>query len=293
MATLIRELHVFDKEKLVFKDSIVPTKGIDLEKILYVTVSSAFQQKEWRIDSLEISRYRFTYTNAHGYAFVMTSDRAATKEKIEEAFMKVITEFVKICMDSKCNDEDTKEDFKDAFRRIAGRLPIKFCLAGHGGTGKTTLLELAILPTKGPPQKYVPTFFGDKAMLKSDFDPYVLSLFDLGGQDRFVQEWSKIIRASSGVIVVSDSTPANISWLRRVALPVLKANLPYSRAIALANKQDLPGALSPEEVERRLGIPAYPMIANRKENRDKWLKLLKDLLFENLRFIVIGDVPDE
>jgi signal recognition particle receptor subunit beta len=115
-------------------------------------------------------------------------------------------------------------------------------------------------------------------------------MFDLGGQDRFVQEWGKIIRAGSMVVIVSDSTPDNIAWTKRVAYPVLKTELPYARAIAIANKQDLKGALSPQEVSKRLDVPAYGMQANQRDFRDRWLKLLKSLAFETIDFKVVTDI---
>ena len=121
-------------------------------------------------------------------------------------------------------------------------------------------------------------------------DPYIFSMFDLGGQDRFVQEWSKIIRSGSLVVIVTDSTQENLEWTKRVAYPVLKNELPYARAIAIANKQDLPDALTPEEVAEGLGVPSYGMEANKADFRNRWLKLLKDLAFEEIDSVVVGEI---
>ena len=258
--------------------------------------SSAKKLQEWKIDSMEIERYRYVYLNSHDTQFIMTMDRQASPQKVSEAMMSLVSKFMTAFEKILETDEWKTTDFSPfslGFRAVVSRIPVKVILAGHGGTGKTTLLELATLPSKGPPQEYIPTFFGDKALLKADFDPYIFSMFDLGGQDRFVQEWSKIIRSGVMVVIVTDSTPENIEWTKRVAYPVLKAELPYARAIVIANKQDLPGALSPEEVGKQLGVPGYGMQANQIDFRNRWLKLLKDFAFEEIESTVIGEIVEQ
>jgi signal recognition particle receptor subunit beta len=83
-----------------------------------------------------------------------------------------------------------------------------------------------------------------------------------------------------------------MEWTKRVAYPVLKTELPYARAIAVANKQDLEGALSPEEVSQKLGVPAYGMQANRRDFREQWLDLIRGLAFEEIDFVIVGEITD-
>lgn len=292
---MIREIHIFKEDQTVFQDVIVPNKDLDTDAVMMLVSSSAKKLQEWKIDSMEIERFRYVYMNSHDTQFIITMDRQASLLKVNEAMIDMVSKFM-TAFESVLESDDWKSTdfspFGAGFRNIVSKIPVKVCLGGHGGTGKTTLLELATMPSRGPPQEYVPTFFGDKALLKADFDPYVFSMFDLGGQDRFVQEWGKIIRAGSMVVIVTDSTKENLAWTLRVAYPVLKAELPYARAIAIANKQDLAGALSPEEVGKRLGVPAYGMQANRSDFRERWLKLLRGLAFEEIDFTIVGEISE-
>ncbi len=295
---MIREIHIFKEGQILYNDVIVDNKDLDTSSVIMLVATSAKKLQEWKIDSMEIERFRYVYMNSHDTQFIVTMDRQSSIQKVNEAMMSLVSKFMTVFESSLENNEWKSTDFSPfgvGFRKIVGKIPVKLILAGHGGTGKTTLLELATLPSRGPPQEYVPTFFGDKALLKADFDPYIFSIFDLGGQDRFVQEWGKIIRSGNLVVIVTDSTEDNMAWTKRVAYPVLKTELPYARAIAIANKQDLKGALSPEEVGERLGVPAYGMQANQRDFRDRWLQLLRALAFEEIDFTLVGEImePEE
>ncbi|MFQ5832613.1 MAG: ADP-ribosylation factor-like protein [Candidatus Thorarchaeota archaeon] len=293
---MIREIHVFKDEQVLFKDIILPNKDLESDRVMMLVSSSAKKLQEWKIDAMEIERYRYVYMNSHDTQFILTMDRQSSLHKVEEALMRMVSRFMTVYEGDLKTGNWKSSDFSPfgaGFRSVVSRIPVKVSLAGHGGAGKTTLLELATLPSQDPPQEYVPTFFADKALLKADFDPYLLSIFDLGGQDRFVQEWSKIVRAGSVVVIVADSTEENAEWTKRVAYPVLKRELPFARTIAVANKQDLEGALSPEEVSQRLDVPAYGMQANNRDFRDRWLELLKGLVFETIDFKMVGDLAAE
>ena len=176
---MIREIHIFKEGITLFQDVIVPNKDLDTSSVMMLVASSAKKLQEWKIDSMEIERYRYVYMNTHDTQFIMTMDRQASLQKVNEAMMTLVSKFMTAFECVLQSDEWKSTDFSPfglGFRNIVSRIPVKVCLAGHGGTGKTTLLELATMPSKGPPQEYIPTFFGDKALLKADFDPYIFNL---------------------------------------------------------------------------------------------------------------------
>jgi ADP-ribosylation factor-like protein 1 len=290
---MIRELHILRLGHVLFEDVIIPSGDMDTELVMALVSNSATKIPEWKIDYMEMERLRYVYTNIDSTQFIVTMDRQSSIQKVNEALMTIISKFMAVfgeILETHKWDTQDFSGFSKSFRNVVSINPVKVCLAGHGGTGKTTLLRLASEATEAPPQDYIPTFFGDKALLEGDFDPYVFSLFDLGGQDRFVQEWGKIIRSGSMVIIISDSTEDNIEWTKRVAYPILRAELPYARIIAIANKQDLEDALTPEEVGARLGVPAYPMQANNRGFRERWLEILRGLAFETIEFEMVGNI---
>ncbi|MDF1537767.1 MAG: hypothetical protein P1Q69_02575 [Candidatus Thorarchaeota archaeon] len=56
---MIREIHVFKEGKTLFEDKIVPSKDLDSNAVMMLVSSSAKKLQEWKIDSMEIERFRY------------------------------------------------------------------------------------------------------------------------------------------------------------------------------------------------------------------------------------------
>ncbi len=134
---------------------------------------------------------------------------------------------------------------------------IKVTLIGHGYAGKSTLIKL--LTGKTISKTYTPTIGMDVGVLNLE-NGTRLSLFELAGQDHFNFLWPDFIRGSKLIMVVTDSNPQAVLRTRQL-LEKFKEYLVGVPVIGIANKQDLPGALSPSSVQDLLGIPCYGMIA--------------------------------
>ena len=171
-----------------------------------------------------------------------------------------------------------QEKMKSIAIKTIQRLPVKIGLIGFGGVGKTTTLKL--IRQEEVPLEYVPTIFGDRKPLAVPIGPYRVIVFDFAGQKRFMSAWDILIRGSEVIFVMTDSTPANVEATKQEILPLVYSKAPYAKKYAIANKQDLPGALPPSEVGRRLGLKAFGMVAIDPSYREKMLNIIREAVLE-------------
>ncbi|MFX0183779.1 MAG: ADP-ribosylation factor-like protein [Candidatus Hodarchaeota archaeon] len=118
-------------------------------------------------------------------------------------------------------------------------------LLGTSGVGKSTI---AFYLEHGypPPRNIKPTIaFGISHVV---IDKAVLGLIDVGGQRQFLdmRYHERFVRTADGLVFVVDSSKSDFrydeQWLRD-ALKLVSTQIPI---LVIANKQDLPTALSPD-----------------------------------------------
>ena len=130
----------------------------------------------------------------------------------------------------------------------------KVIVLGEGGVGKTTLLY-----------RYVNEVFKDstKMTIGSDFfmkkiitqqARITLLLWDFAGQDRFTPLWPMLLRGTHVILLITDSTVENVLSTKRVFMGLIKKARPDAIVLGIANKQDLPKAMSGALVKRVLSI---------------------------------------
>ena len=146
----------------------------------------------------------------------------------------------------------------------------KICIVGEGGVGKSSLLSL--LQGKEVLKERDPT-------IGLEVDESVLngrkcSIWDLAGQERFKFMWQDFLRGAGLTVLVCDSTRDNVAQTKRI-YDRFERTL-GTKIIAIANKQDLPGALSAREVQKKLGgLKTYGMSAIRPELRERMKEILE------------------
>jgi small GTP-binding protein len=151
---------------------------------------------------------------------------------------------------------------------------LKVSLVGEGGVGKTTLLRL--LKGTEPPTEYVPTIaLSIEQIEATQYGTYQVILWDFAGQERFRRLWSIYFRGSDIVFLITDSTLNNVIATKEI-LDIIRKDASGVPVWAIANKQDLEGALSPELVERILGVRAFGMVAVNPQRREEMMRILLD-----------------
>ncbi|MHA1747928.1 MAG: ADP-ribosylation factor-like protein, partial [Promethearchaeota archaeon] len=100
------------------------------------------------------------------------------------------------------------------------------------------------------------------------------SIWDLAGQQRFKFMWQDFLRGAGLTVLVCDSTDKNMEKTKEIYERIVRTI--GTKIIAIANKQDLPGALTAKEVQKKLGgIKTYGMSAIRPELRQRMKEILE------------------
>ena len=146
----------------------------------------------------------------------------------------------------------------------------KICVLGEGGVGKTSLISL--LQGREVSEERVPTV--GLEIENSNILGAKTSLWDFGGQERFKFMWQDFLKGAGLTVLVTDSTEENVRKTKEL-YERFSRNI-SAKVIAIANKQDIPGALSAESVQKHLGgIRTYGMSAIKTELRDRMRTILE------------------
>jgi len=100
-----------------------------------------------------------------------------------------------------------------------------------------------------------------------------VNIWDFGGQERFRFMWEDFLRGAGLTVLVCDSTEDNIIKTKEIYNKF--SRYMNTKIIAIANKQDLPSALSAKKVQKKLGIQTYGMSAIRSDLRDRIREILE------------------
>ena len=157
---------------------------------------------------------------------------------------------------------------------------LNFALIGFDQVGKSTLFEM--IP--GKPKKIVHLLHSYKKE-NTLFSPLKINIYDYGKEimENLASKSPapllfETLRNFYLFIVVTDSTPQNVTVTKQKILPKLKKASPFAAIIVIANKQDQPNRLSADLIEKILGERTYPLSATNPESKEFFLKLINEVI---------------
>ena len=132
--------------------------------------------------------------------------------------------------------------FSKLWTKLLGKKDVRILMVGLDAAGKTTILYQLKM---GETVKTIPTIGFNVETL--DYKGLNFTVWDVGGQDKIRVLWKHYYQNTDGLIFVVDSND-------RDRIEDAAEELKESVVLVMANKQDLSGALSPNEVTEKMGM---------------------------------------
>jgi ADP-ribosylation factor 1/2 len=170
------------------------------------------------------------------------------------------------------------------FSGLSGKKDLRILMVGLDAAGKTTILYKLKL---GELVTTIPTIGFNVETI--EYKGICFSVWDVGGQDKIRPLWRHYYHNTQGIIFVVDSNDRERVELARDELHKMlsEEELQDAVVLVLANKQDIPGALSAAELMKGLDLGSVggsrkwhvqPTIATSGEGLYEGLCWLKETL---------------
>jgi len=277
---LLREIYILrGSEVLFWRQYGNSLKWEDIAPIFLSIIKTlendTFSKKDTNF--MTIGRYKITYISfleLNLFFFMITdltdndNDLQAQINVLKKEFLELFEEIIPTV-----NNPEIFESFNPIADKIHKDLRPKIALVGFSGVGKTTITRL--IRAEEIPMTHVPTLTGEIVTVK--IGKLFFNLWDFAGQESFSFLWPDFIKDSDAVLIVTDSQLKNIDE-SKFFIDLIKTEVPNARCGVIANKQDLPNAMPPEEVSRIFNLPAFGMIAVDTNNRAKMIKIIAEIM---------------
>ncbi len=239
-------------------------------------------QSEIKSTQTEKNKYFFKLIEHPKLIIAICTDLEDDNDFVIRKLEEIIQEFEKQYGD-RIPDfvEDGNRSVFQGFMETIDRIvlgPIKVSIIGFGGVGKTSLLRL--ICGEEVNLEYQPTITADIANY-NELDTKGkrnIVLWDFAGQIQYSDLWRSLLKGTRIALLVTDSSFTNVKESKKIITDLVQKYYRDCKIIGIANKQDLDNRLTPEFVEKLLGIPTHGMIAINSNHRSKILEILKDII---------------
>ena len=274
---MIRAIQIYDFNDNLVYDNNFARYTLNLPVIMRITLEEK-ERLVSNIDHTPIGLYKLSILMEPEYTIGVLSDRSNKDDEIDSFLIALNREIKNILGNgdiSKFEDEYV-DRFDERLEDLIKQVPVKITFSGSGGVGKTTMVTL--LAKQDIIKDYNPTLMADVEHLDFNLGIFSITLFTVAGQRDYRRTWDVVTEATDIVVLVLDSTEANLRETKEEILPVMRRYAPFARYVAIANKQDIEGALPPAEIEEEIGLPTFGMVATRPDAYQKILGILQDII---------------
>ena len=278
MIVVIRSVYILENTgNIVFTKEYADsaTNQTQIEFLINLTTFLDTIDLEDKTEFMNLAISRFFYAVREEFTFVFIADKADDANQIEEKIGQLIdifmSDFVQLA-----RAHQPLEGFPEKVDEIAVTM-VKVAILGFAGVGKTTTLHL--LRGETLPLVHDPTIGVSIKRLPEEVENANIVLWDLAGQSRFSILWAKMIANAQVVVIVTDSTLENVLRSKKL-VSLVKEEVPDAKIIGIANKQDLPTALTPERVGQILGIATFELVAIDISYRDRLIQIIRRAILE-------------
>ena len=275
---MIRSVYVLGEQgnMLYSKDYAKSESKADLvEFLMNLTNFLRTVDLENKTEFMNVAVSRIFFAQRSNFTFMFIADKADDASQIEEKMGQLVDSFMRDYANLAAANQPL-DGFDEKVDEIAVTM-VKVAILGFAGVGKTTTLHL--LRGETLPLVHDPTIGVSIKKLPEEVENANIVLWDLAGQSRFSILWAKMIANAQVVIIVTDSTLENVLRSKKL-VTLVKDEVPDAKVIGIANKQDLPTALTPERVGQILGIPTYELVAIDISYRDRLIQIIRRAILE-------------
>lgn len=293
---MLREIKILKDNKIIFS------------KLFGKALTPEQFQLVWDLSVFDIFKPGFTENDVlfrYFYKFLLVIKSDVTKRlnfifitDLNDAKEFVSVEldiFVKTFLNKVCANDATKDkssDIYSAFLKSVDqafkRLWPKVSFIGLSGVGKTTirnLVEKTEIPTT-----HIPTISGEIVSIVDQESGTFFRIWDYAGQEVYKSLWTKYLDGSDLVFLITDSTIENCNQSFQIINTIKKASPDAVYAI-IANKQDLPGALSVPQIKKIFNnVDVFPLVATDPTNRSRLLQFITKITEIDLHALQIPNV---